>query len=127
MPKTHEMRESNFLKKEDVGRGVLATISGCIKRNVAMEGAAPDHKWCLTFNELEKPLVLNATNIQIAEQIAGSDDTDDWVGVRVVLYVDPNVSYGGKLVGGIRLRAPKPGAVASAPPPPPVDVDDIPF
>ncbi len=127
MPKTHEMRESNFLKKEDVGRGVLATISGCIKRNVAMEGAAPDHKWCLTFNELEKPLVLNATNIQIAEQIAGSDDTDDWVGVRVVLYVDPNVSYGGKLVGGIRLRAPKPGAAAPTPPPPPVDVDDIPF
>jgi len=27
MPKTSAMRESNFLKKEDVGRGVLATIA----------------------------------------------------------------------------------------------------
>ena len=25
MPKTHEMKESNFLKKEDIGRGFLAT------------------------------------------------------------------------------------------------------
>lgn len=131
MPKTHEMKESNFLKKEDVGRGFLATITGCIRKNVAKEGAEPDHKWCLTFAELEKPLVMNATNIQLAEQITGSDDTDHWVGHKVVLYVDPNVSYGGKLIGGIRMRRPKPGSVAAAKPAPQPEAevydDDIPF
>lgn len=126
MPKTHEMRESNFLKKEDVGKGALGTIAGVLKKNVAMEGAAPEMKWCLTFRELDKPLVLNATNIQLCEQICGSDDTDDWVGKAVVLYTDPNVSYAGKLVGGIRVRAPKPGSV-QAPEPEPLDADDIPF
>jgi hypothetical protein len=130
MPKISEMRESKFLKKEDVGRGALGTIASCTQHNVAMEGAAPEMKWCLGFQELDKPLVLNSTNIQLCAQICGSDDTDHWVGKRIVLYTDPNVSFGGKLVGGIRVRAPK--VSAPPPPPPPVatgefDDSDIPF
>ena len=128
MPKISEMRESKFLKKEDVGRGVLATIAGCQQHNVAMEGAAPEQKWCLTFHELDKPLVLNSTNIQLCAQICQSEDTDHWIGKRIVLYTDPNVSYGGKLVGGIRVRAPKPSTAAPVvPEPPPITDDDIPF
>ena len=115
MPRTSEMRESKFLKKEDVGRGVLATISDCRQHNVAMQGAEPEMRWCLHFEELDKPLVLNATNIQLTEKVCGSDLTDDWIGKRLVLYMDPNVSYAGKLIGGIRVRAPK----ATAPPPKP--------
>lgn len=128
MPKTSEMRESKFLKKEDVGRGVLVTIASCRQHNVAMEGASPEQKWCLTFQELDKPLVLNSTNIQLCEQICGSDDTDHWAGKKIVLYTDPNVSYAGKLVGGIRMRAPKPSAIPQ-PAPEPVHItdDDIPF
>lgn len=130
MPKTSEMRESKFLKKEDVGRGVLATITSCVKKNVAMDGAEPEMKWCLTFRELEKPLVLNATNIQLCEQVCGSDDTDHWAGKRIVLYTDPNVSYAGKLIGGIRVRKPKPGTpepVQAEPHAEPLTDDDIPF
>lgn len=131
MPRTGDMRESKFLKKEDVGRGALGTITGCVRMNVSKEGADPEPKWCLTFGEIDKPLVLNATNIQICEQVCGSDDTDDWTGKQIVLYVDPNVSYGGKLIGGIRVRAPK--KTAAPPPPPPVATgpdltdEDIPF
>lgn len=137
MPKTSEMRESKFLKKEDVGRGMQLTITGCIQKNVAKEGAEPEHKWCLTFKEEDKPLVLNSTNIQLVEQICGSDDTDYWVGKRIVAYTDPTISFGGKVVGGIRVRKPKPTAPAQPPPPPPVtetadyddglSADDIPF
>lgn len=136
MPKTSEMRESKFLKKEDVGRGVLATITSCVRKNVAMEGADPEQKWCLTFQELDKPLVLNVTNIQLCEIMFGSDDTDHWIGKRIVLYTDPNVQYAGKIVGGIRVRKPKPTAPPPVPLPPPVpseyndsgsDDDSIPF
>jgi hypothetical protein len=131
MPKTSEMRESKFLKQTDVGRGALATVDKCLQMNVAKEGADPELKWCLTFQEHEKPLVLNSTNIQLCEKVFGSDDTDHWHGKRIVLYTDPNVSFQGKLVGGIRVRAPK--ATAPPPPPPPsnshvpVEEDDIPF
>lgn len=131
MPKTSEMRESKFMKKEDVGAGALMTIESVTPHNVAKEGAPPENKWCLVFAEAEKPLVLNSTNIQLCERIFGSDDTDDWVGKKIVLYTDPNVSYQGKVIGGIRVRAPKIKAQAAvAPPQPPVEEltdDDIPF
>ena len=125
MPKIGEMRESKFLKKEDVGKGSLGTIASCVQMNVAMDGAPQDMKWCLTFREIEKPLVLNSTNIQLCAQICGSEDTDDWIGKRIVLYTDPNVSYQGKLIGGIRCRAPKPTAAVA--PVAPVEAEDIPF
>lgn len=112
MPKIHEMLESKFLKKEDVGPGVLLAVEGCVQKNVAQQGADPEMKWCLTFADCDKPLVLNSTNIQLCKIIFESDDTDHWIGKKIVLYTDPNVSYGGKIVGGIRVRKPK-GAAAS--------------
>ena len=135
MPKTSEMRESKFLKKEDVGRGVLVTINGCLQKNVAQPGADPDHKWCLTFDEVDKPFVLNATNVQLCEQICGSDDTDDWMGKQIVLYTDDTIMYAGKVVGGIRVRRPKPNGTGVKPAPKPkptlpeadLDEDPIPF
>ena len=133
MPKTSEMRESKFLKQTDVGQGLLVTVSAVDKHNVAKEGAEPELKWCLEFAEHDKPLVLNSTNIQLCERIFASDDTDQWVNKKLVLYVDPTISYGGKVVGGIRVRAPKPQAgkkAAPTPPPPAEDVfddDPVPF
>ena len=125
MPKTSEMRESKFMKKEDVGDGALFTVASCEQHNVAASGAPPEHKWCLSFEEADKPLVLNSTNIQVCERIFGSDDTDDWTGKKIVLYTDPNVSYAGKVVGGIRVRAPKNGAKPK--PVPVADLEDAPF
>jgi hypothetical protein len=131
MPKTSEMRESKFLKQSDIGAGALMTVAGCNPHNVAKEGAEPETKWCLEFEESEKPLVLNAINIQLCEKIFGSDDTDEWIGRRVVLYVDPTISFQGKVTGGIRVRAPK-QQNAAKPAPKPAAVaeltdDDIPF
>ena len=116
MAKTSEMRESKFLKQGDVGTGMLMTVEGCDKHNVAKDGAEPEMKWCLTFEESDKPLVLNSTNIQLCERVFGSDDTDVWIGQKIVLYTDPNISFQGKVVGGIRVRAPK---VKTAPAPAP--------
>jgi hypothetical protein len=64
-------------------------------------------KYALYFEELEKPMVLNSTNGQLIAKIVGSDETDEWAGKQIVLYHDPNISFQGRLVGGIRVRAPK--------------------
>lgn len=104
-----QLKDSKFLKQDDVGEGVVVTIKGCHEENVAKEGAEPEMKWCMTFHEQAKPLVLNSTNGQILAKIFGSDNSDDWTGKKVELYRDPNVSFGGKLVGGIRCRAPRAG------------------
>ncbi len=127
--KTSEMLERKFLKKEDVGSGMLLTVSGVVQENVAKSGAEPEMKWCLTFREVDKPFVLNSTNIQLCQQAFGSDDTDHWLNKRIVLYTDPNVSFQGKVMGGVRVRKPKPTAPAPTPPATtePLDDSDIPF
>jgi hypothetical protein len=99
------MKNSKFLKKEDVGEdGTLVTIKRVEQINVALEGDPPEEKWCMSFREFDKPMVLNTTNAQLCEKFLGSDDTDDWIGQQVVVYDEPNVSFGGKLVGGIRIK-----------------------
>ncbi len=113
MASIKDLKSSKFLKKEDVGEGVLVTISAVHQLNVAKEGADPDMKWCLSFHEYEKPMVLNSTNGQIIAAFTGIDDNIEsaWVGKQIVLYNDPNVSYAGKLIGGIRVRQPRNQAV----------------
>jgi len=105
--KVNDLKQSRFLTQNDIEQPVLVTITGSNEFNVAKDGAEPDMKWALTFKEIEKPLILNYTNGQIISQITGSDHSDGWIGKKIVLYVDPNVSFGSKLTGGIRCRAPK--------------------
>lgn len=120
------LKESKFLKRADVGEGVLVTIRNLTQENVGKEGQDEDMKWAMHFTELDKPLILNSTNAQIIAQILKSEETDDWTGRQVVLYDDPSVSYGGKLVGGIRVRAPR-GQAARAAAARPVDEEPVPF
>jgi len=51
-----------------------------------------------------KKFTLNKTNGAI---LAGSygDDTDTWIGRKIVVTFDPNVMYGTKRTGGIRVKA----------------------
>lgn len=116
MPNISAMRDSNFLKKDEVDPPVLVTVEGVHQLNVAKQGAPEELKWCIKFHEHEKPMVLNSTNAQIIAKITGSEETDEWVGKKVVLYNDPNISFGGKITGGIRCRAPKTAKPAVAAP-----------
>jgi hypothetical protein len=132
--KIGQMMDSKFLKKEDVDPPKLVTIRGFSQQNAGRDDA-PEMKWTMSFIELSKPMVMNSTNLQLAAQALGSDDTDHWIGKQIVLYNDPSVQFQGKLIGGIRIRAPKkrPGTQA-APAPATVTAeadeafdDDIPF
>lgn len=104
--KLAELLPSTYLKKEDFESPKLLTIAGLERVNVAQDGYAPEWKWCMQFQEEEKGLILNTTNIQTLGAILG-DESDAWMGKKIVGYHDPSVSFGGKLVGGVRLRAPK--------------------
>jgi hypothetical protein len=127
MPKLSDFKESKFLAQKDVEKPMLVTIAGCVKHNIAKEGAPAIDKMCMSFAEIEKPLVMNWTNAQICAAICGSEDTDDWIGHKVVLYVEPNVMFEGKLVGGIRIRKPKNQTPVAPKVTQPVTEDEIPF
>lgn len=107
MPNIDEMLAGRYLKKDDVPKPLLLTIAGLKKENVAPANEEPEMKWTMRFEELEQPMVMNPTNIQLCADALKSRDTDDWIGHKIVLFSDPTVSMGGKLVGGLRIRAVK--------------------
>lgn len=133
--KLGQMIESKYLKQSDVPEPALVTIKGFHRVNVSQPDDAPEYKWTLAFHEYEKPMVLNSTNIQLLGVATGTDDTEQMIGHKVVLYTDPNVSFQGKLVGGLRIRAVRnKNAQRPAPQPAPASAegfddmdDDIPF
>lgn len=133
MPKTSEMVQSKYLKTADVPDPVIVTVTKVGKVNMAKDDAAPEYKWAIRFQEFDKPMVLNSTNIKIAEKIFGSDNTDDWVGKEIVLYTDENVSFQGELVGGLRFKGQEKAPQKVAPKPTGANRfqdmkdDDIPF
>lgn len=106
--KAMQMIESKYLKKEDIDGEVIVTIAKIGQGNVAQDDQPEELKWMVRFKEFRKPLVLNSTNIQLIVKATGEDDTDNWPGKEIILYVDDNVSFGGKLVGGIRVKSAKP-------------------
>lgn len=134
MPKVSDMIQSKFLRKEDFDEDRVMTIRGVKLED--MPGDDGQQKWVLYFREEAKGMALNVTTIRVLEKAFG-DDSDQWVGKKVKVYVDPNVSFGGRVVGGLRLMPPKNVAGRAPPPPPPEERapvtpddqfdDDIPF
>ena len=117
MPLIDTMAESRFLKQADVGAGSLVTIESVTQINVAKKEDPEELKWCASFAECEKPLPLNLENREMIATINGSRNSDDWPGTKLVLYANPNIMFGGKKVGGIRIRAPKNQGTTPARPP----------
>ena len=103
MARVGDMIESKYLKQTDVHDETLVTVVKVGKANVAREGDEPEFKWLIRFKEFTKPMVLNSTNIKRLARACG-DDTDEWTGKQVMLYVDPDVEFAGNVVGGLRVR-----------------------
>lgn len=123
MPTIHDLKNSQFLTKEDVDPAVKATIKSYELMDVSMENESRKDKYVLHFEELDKPMVLNVTNGSLIAAITGSEDFDGWIGQTIVLYNDKSIMFQGKITGGIRVRAMK----KQETPPAKIDSDDIPF
>lgn len=109
MPNMNDMFPSKYLRADDLrgpnGRGwrefELAIRSVDLEE---MGGEANEKKWVLHFERAEKGMVLNRTNAQSIVDAYG-EDSDTWIGERVVLFVmTVNTPQGPK--PGIRIRVP---------------------
>ena len=125
--KAGQLIESKYLRKEDLPHPTTVTIRAISPStvNVGTE-TEPDMKYLMAFVEGFKPLVLNSTNIHLAVLATGTDETDEWPGKKIVIWADPSVSFGGKLVGGVRIR-PEAEAATDAPDNDPGFDDKIPW
>ena len=101
-----------YLAKEDLSGPTVVTITEL--RPEEVEGASR-RKLVVKFAELEKPLILNSTNISRLSSMFGTSDCSRWVGQRITIYVDNNVEYAGRQVGGIRVATAANNGTAPAP------------
>lgn len=95
---------SNYLKKEDVGDGLVLTIKDVKVEDVGGNNDPADMKPVIHFHEVDRGMTCNKTNAEIITHIMGSDDTDLWIGKQICLYNEPSIFFGGKMTGGIRVR-----------------------
>ena len=105
--KISEMIPGKYLKQNDFDEaGSIVTISHITQENVAKDDEPQEWKFVLFFAETpSKGMVLNPTNIKAVAKACGTEETDEWVGREVVVYVDPNVGFEGKTTGGLRIRS----------------------
>ena len=106
--KRSEAFPSNYLSKDDVAAPLTATIAGV--KPVVLKGENGDEqKPVMYFAGEVKPLIVNNANWMTCEDLYG-EDSDAWIGKSIEIYKDPNVMFGNKRVGGVRLRAPQQAA-----------------
>lgn len=95
---------AKYLKKEDIPSPVDTSILWIKEEEVTAPGKGTETRLVLYFDGLKKGLVLNMANADALAEITGTDDYEQWSDLPVQLYVDPDVKYGGKKTGGIRIR-----------------------
>ncbi len=103
--KRSEVFKSTYMAQADISRPTMLTIASVALEEIG-SGQDRETKAVMHFtDERFKPMVVNNYNWTICEEAFG-EESDFWRGKMVEVYVDPNVSFGGKRTGGIRLRIP---------------------
>jgi hypothetical protein len=99
----NEYLKSRFLKQSDFPEPEHVQISRFEETDVAKPGERPELKPVVWFAGHDRPLVLNSTNLRRIIKSFG-DETDQWIGRELEIFVDDNVEYAGQIVGGLRVR-----------------------
>ena len=99
-PKPH-LRTSDILDKE-----ITYTIKGHGRKQVYDKATRGEvKKGIVYFPETPKYLIVNPTQIEQIARVANSEFLEDWVGVKIVLFVE-EVKVGRGKEDAIRIKAP---------------------
>ncbi len=120
--------KSKYIAKEDCEPPILVQIAYMTQDDVEADGQVSSCA-VLHFNGDIKPLILNNTNKEMLKVLTGAQTVGQLRGKQVVLWVDPTIMFGRKMVGGVRIRAanPQPGAQAAYVPPDQDFDDSVPY
>jgi len=112
--KISEMYAVGFLSSSDLPEPRVLTISGVKIETLPGKSPSP----VVDFEDETRRLILNKTNAQTCGCLLG-DETDDWCGQQVELFVTPT-TFDGVETLGIRIRRPRAVAAVSRVPVPQV-------
>ena len=119
IPELHSMNASDFVtnsryvKKEDLMGGndrgyTIQDVDGVEFGSASKGDLKRQIQLVLDEGDL---FTLNKTNTRMLIHYFG-DDMNKWKGKPIILAYDPSVQYGGRQVGGIRVRISTPSGVA---------------
>ena len=141
----NEALPGQYLAQEDFAEPCLAKVALVVMNEVEGDHGKKDKPVLFISDpsydvDVLRGIILNGTNWDMLVDMTGEQDSDQWKGLPIVIFVDPNVMFGKKKVGGIRIRPPKqqaapavadpvaaPTAAASAEQPTLIDDTDTPF
>lgn len=104
---------SRYLSSGDLqGREFRLSIAGIHYESMDDDAGGKTEKPVMRFHEAQKGMVLNKTNASVLADAFGQE-TDDWIGRQIVLYV-ARVDFRGKRVDGLRVRPAVPAAQSPA-------------
>lgn len=63
-----------------------------------------EEKMVVHFEEDVPPMIFNKTNSKAVQRVTGTPKVAEWIGVRILVYFDPDVKFGKEKVGGLRVR-----------------------
>ena len=92
----------------DGKREITVTISKLDTDKVTGQQGRKEDCFVVYFKEFDKPMILNRTNAKAIEKVASSGLIQDWVDVKVTLYVESGVKAFGEVVDALRIRDKKP-------------------
>jgi hypothetical protein len=109
--KTHYRKafDSPYLSSADIVEPTVLTVSHVAlevdhtKKTRDMFNTAHFVEKEIRPGEKLKPMILNASNSKTMRGITGSSFIDDWLNVRITIYVDSNVRFGKETVEGLRI------------------------
>ena len=113
MEKTHWKKvvsDPNFIGEADFEEGEekVVTISRVANSVEVQTAEGKSRKAVVYFSENLKPMILNVARSKAITKVAGSPYFEDWVGVKIQLYIEKNIKAFGDLVNAVRVRATKP-------------------
>ncbi len=110
--KRHQRNPSKFLSKEDCDNEITACIDRVETEQLTTRDGHTEKRTVCYFTNGQRPFVVNVGNWDTIAELYGDDD-DDWGGQWITLCHDPGVVFGGKRVGGIRVKpaVPDPEAI----------------
>jgi hypothetical protein len=113
----HAFLPTTYYNAKDVAIGPIILTIDHVAREPVGDGTNKQNKPVAYFQEPNaKLLVLTPTKYDAISLIAQSDDTEDWLGLKIVLEAG-EASFRGKTVDSVIVRAPRKTAPRKPRPP----------
>ena len=108
MKKTSWKTQVDFIRITStslLGKEQIYTIKKIQKEEIVADGGKTAKVALCYFEEDEKPMVLNKTNMKTLERLFGTEYIEDWYEKKITVFVKEGIKFGKESVNGLRIKA----------------------